>query len=299
MLDPFAEPPKITAGRAKAESLDRWKWQGWSMADEEALRGGNLSAGIVRVGGTVHRPTGPWTPAVHSLLRHLEQVGFQGAPRVYGFDTTGREVVEFVAGEVPWPEPHRRLLGGLDAMRRVGALLRSFHDAVASFPIDPEAVWRFPEMAADSEPFVDERGIIVCHNDPAAWNLVVGRDRWALVDWDAAGPRPPLWDVAYCAIGVVPITSDVTLAGWAQPPPYLPRLQALCDGYGLTGEERARLPEVIVARVRSSYQHLRRRAAAGIAPWDELWRNGHGDAWLAMLHFAEANQATWTAEIAT
>lgn len=269
------------------------------VADEEALRGGNLSAGVVRVGHTVRRPTGPWTPAVHSLLRHLELVGFHGAPRLYGLDELGREVLEFVDGEVPWPQRHRELLGGLDSVRRVGALLRSFHDAVASFPVDPKAVWRFPEMAADSEPFVDDRGVIVCHNDPAAWNLVIGRERWALVDWDAAGPRPPIWDVAYCAMGVVPIASDVTSAGWEEPPPYLPRLQALADGYGLTVSERLRLPEVIVARIRSSYQHLRRRAAAGIAPWDELWRNGHGEAWSLMLQFAEANQAAWTSQIAT
>jgi hypothetical protein len=270
-----------------------------TVADEEALRGGNISAGVVRVGSTVRRPTGPWTPAVHSLLRHLELVGFRGAPRLYGLDELGREVLEFVEGEVPWPQPHRRLLGDVDSMRRVGALLRSFHDAVASFPIDPEAVWRFPEMAADCEPFIDDRGIIVCHNDPAAWNLVVGKNRLALVDWDAAGPRPPIWDVAYCAVGVVPVTSDVTRAGWEQPPPYLSRLRALAEGYGLTAAERLRLPEVIVARVLSSYQHLRRRAAAGISPWDELWRNGHGEAWLSMLQFAKSNRATWTSQIAT
>jgi hypothetical protein len=105
--------------------------------------------------------------------------------------------------------------------------------------------------------------------------------------------------VAYCAVGVVPIASDVTPAGWEHPPRYLSRLKALAEGYGLTASERARLPEVIVARLRSSYGHLRRRAAAGLAPWDELWRNGHGEAWLSMLRFAEANQATWTRQLAT
>lgn len=35
---------------------------------EEPLRGGN-SAIVTRVGDTVRRPTGPWTPAVHLLLR--------------------------------------------------------------------------------------------------------------------------------------------------------------------------------------------------------------------------------------
>jgi hypothetical protein len=34
------------------------------------LGGGNMSSGVVRVGDTVRRPAGPWTPAVHALLTH-------------------------------------------------------------------------------------------------------------------------------------------------------------------------------------------------------------------------------------
>ena len=41
---------------------------------------------MVRVGDTVRRPAGPWTPAVDALLRHLEDVGFPGAPRALGRD---------------------------------------------------------------------------------------------------------------------------------------------------------------------------------------------------------------------
>jgi hypothetical protein len=53
---------------------------------EVPLAGGNVSAGVVRVGDTVRRPTGPWSPAVHALLVHLHEVGFDGAPRSMGFD---------------------------------------------------------------------------------------------------------------------------------------------------------------------------------------------------------------------
>jgi hypothetical protein len=28
------------------------------------------------------RPMGPWSPAVHEYLRHLETAGFEGSPRV-------------------------------------------------------------------------------------------------------------------------------------------------------------------------------------------------------------------------
>src|SRR5205814_3427448 len=73
---------------------------------EEPLSGGNLSASVVRIGATVRRPTGPWTPAVHALLGHLADVGFDGAPRVLGFDDAGREILEYIEGEVPWQARH-------------------------------------------------------------------------------------------------------------------------------------------------------------------------------------------------
>ena len=49
--------------------------------DEHALDGGNVAAGVVRVGDTVRKPAGFWTPAVEALLSHLGRAGFTGAPR--------------------------------------------------------------------------------------------------------------------------------------------------------------------------------------------------------------------------
>ena len=41
---------------------------------EIPLDGGN-AGGAVRVGDTVRRAAGPWTPAVHALLAHLADHG--------------------------------------------------------------------------------------------------------------------------------------------------------------------------------------------------------------------------------
>jgi hypothetical protein len=58
---------------------------------EQALPGGVANRGkIVRIGRTVHRPQGPTSAATHALLRHLEDVGFDGAPRFLGVDDQGR-----------------------------------------------------------------------------------------------------------------------------------------------------------------------------------------------------------------
>jgi Phosphotransferase enzyme family len=261
----------------------------------DRLDGGNISGEIVRIGATVRRPTGPWTPSVHALLRHLERRRFTGAPRVLGIDDEGREVLEFIPGEVPWPAAHRRLLGSVKSVARMGRLLRTFHDAVADFDPGADATWQFPDMVADAMAYADERGVIICHNDPTAWNLVIGDQRWALIDWDAAGPRPAIWDVAYCAIGVIPISPDTAEAGWPGPVPVPERLAALAAGYQLESRDRPRLPGVVVARIRSSYEHLQRRAAAGMAPWDTLWQSGHGETWGRMLEFAESHAPSWVA----
>src|SRR5579862_4266753 len=97
---------------------------------EIPLSGGNMSSGVVRVGGTVRRPAGPWTPAVHALLTHLHDAGFDGAPRPLGLDEQGREVLTFIPGAVAW-SGHFHLLDGEVQVRRAARLIREFHDAVA------------------------------------------------------------------------------------------------------------------------------------------------------------------------
>lgn len=269
--------------------------------DREQLHGGNVSAEVWRVGDTVRRPTGPWTPGVHALLRHLEAVGFEGAPRVFGVDEEGQEILEFIPGVVPWPSSHHTYLGDDDAMWRVGSLLRGLHDAVATFTPPPGVSWRETESVRDSEPFVDERGLIVCHNDPAAWNLVVGDHRWALIDWDFAGPRPFIWDVAYAVIGMVPLRPSLKPLGWDMeaPFPYVARVRALLEGYELEDRDRRRLMSVVVARVASVYDHLRRNASAGVEPWVSQWREGHGRAWAKAMDHGREHHAEWQRAIMT
>src|SRR5205823_2972231 len=61
---------------------------------------GNVSE-VVQVGGTIRRSTGPWSPAVHAVLRHLEEAGFDGAPRFRGIDGQGREILTRLEGYAP------------------------------------------------------------------------------------------------------------------------------------------------------------------------------------------------------
>jgi hypothetical protein len=73
--------------------------------DEEVLRD-EPHRKVVRVGGTVRRPTQPWTPAVHALLRHLEKAGFFAA--AYGLDSTAGLVEAVIDAERDGIEQVRR-----------------------------------------------------------------------------------------------------------------------------------------------------------------------------------------------
>jgi hypothetical protein len=231
----------------------------------------------VRVGDTVRRPVGPWTPTIHALLRHLEAAGFDGAPRVLGIDERGREVLEFVPGAMAWPA-----MGALatdEGLARAARLLRRYHDAVADFVVPADGVWQFPDMAPDCEPFIDGEGVIVCHNDCAAWNLVMGSERWAFIDWDVAGPRPRLWDVAYAVRGMVLVDRSLDV-------PH--RLDVFGNAYGLRDDERVRLPEIVLARIQSSIDLMRRRGEAGEEPWASMWASGHRVAWEETREYARS-----------
>lgn len=65
--------------------------------DGERLRGGRTT-GATRVGETVRKPVQPSTPAVHAVLGHLEAVGFDGAPRSWGTDDEGRQMLSYLRG---------------------------------------------------------------------------------------------------------------------------------------------------------------------------------------------------------
>lgn len=235
------------------------------MEREEALVGGNLS-GAVRVGDTVRRATGPWTPAVHALLRYLETVGFVEAPRVLGIDDLGREILTFLEGDAadahdPWPSWTR----STDALHQAGATLRRYHDLVADFEPPPDPVWRFTTGAP-------EPGGVICHNDWGPYNVAWRDDRiYGVFDWDVAGPGDREQDLAFAAWQWVPLhhpgllDDDVSHQG--------ERLRQMCDAYGL--EDRAGFAARIPRRAEVSVERILRGAEAGDPGCVSLRDGGH------------------------
>jgi len=209
-------------------------------AEEIALSGGGRTA-VYRRGQIVVRETGPWAVAVHALLRHLEDVGFAGAPRGVGsgFDAAGRETLTYIEGEFTHTGPWT-----VEGAAAVGRLLREMHEATASYRPPPDALWR-PWFGRT----LGGPARVIGHCDVAPWNIVA-RDGLpvALIDWEVAGPVDPLVELAQaCWLNAKLHSDDVAeLEGL---PPLADRarqLRAMVDAYGLTAKQRRGFVERII-----------------------------------------------------
>lgn len=255
---------------------------------EDPLVGGNMDAQVVRIGHTVRRRSGPWTPSVNRLLAHLADNDFAGAPRPLGYDEQGREVLTFMAGDVVWPDHFELVMKG-DSLVEIGQLIRRLHDLTGRFVVDVSDEWRDEGRDRDGPPEV------VCHNDLAAWNLVRTTGGWAFIDWDLAAPGRRWWDLSWSAYSLVPLWPDSELDDIS----ISQRLTQLCDGYGVAREQRSAVLAAALERADRMARELRVRGAAGEQPWARLVEAGHLDRWSRGSRHLERRLPVWQRMIST
>src|SRR6266487_4348928 len=138
-------------------------------ADDVPLSGGRMTSGIVRRGDRLRRPMGPWSPAVHEYLRHLEAARFEGSPRVLGVEPEW-EVLTFIDGDVAvdphWEPGHGHRLppyartdlalgGAADLLRKLHSAASGFRPAITGYRFHPHP---------------PRPGEIVSHGDLGPWN---------------------------------------------------------------------------------------------------------------------------------
>ena len=246
------------------------------LQDGQSAEGGVTS--VTRIGNTVRRSTGRWTPAVHSLLRHLEAVGLSGVPRVLGFDGMGREILSFIPGETarrPWPEAMLEEEG----LAEVALFLRRYHVAVKDFEPPEDAEWRVPQLTW-------RPGMSIRHGDLGPWNTVwEGRAVKGIIDWDFAEPGHPIGDVSQFAWYAVPLRGDDyrTKAGFSEKPDLRARLFALLEAYG--AEPKAILDALIDLQIEDC-RRIGTLGRKGMHPWALFYERGdlaeisEGNAWL-------------------
>ncbi len=219
--------------------------------DEPQELAGNVG-GATRMGRTVRRPTGPWTPAVHELLAFLAERDLRGVPDVHGIDDDGREVLTYVEGR---GVPIDREVVLKNVLVEAVTWLRDFHDVVEGFRPEGPRLWRGGE--AELEP--DQ---IICHHDPGAYNWIIQSGHFvAMVDWDMAGPGRPIDDLAFLAWTGVPLYRDLGPEETAR------RLDLLVDAYGEWGP--LTLLDAVVQRMATACE----RIEAGLARDDPGFHN--------------------------
>lgn len=211
------------------------------LLDGRRLEGGNVG-GAVRIGRTVRRATGPWTPAVHALLDHLAEQGLPHVPTVLGHDARGREILTYLDGVVIDVDHDALTEAQLAATVR---WTRRLHEAVRGF--EHPGPWRFFGVdAADT----------IAHNDLAPYNLCFRGDRLAGVfDWDLSGPSTRLFELAHLAWNAVPLFRPVDPRVAAR------RLEAMAAAYG---EYSARaILDAVPGRVQVAVDGIRTAVAGG------------------------------------
>ena len=229
---------------------------------EVPLPSGTMTTGVVRVGDTVRRPVGRWTPAVHSVLRHLERVGFEGAPRVLGIDDKGREMLTYLPSD---PAPN----WSDEALVAAGRLVRTLHEALADYVPAPDAVWRCPPLGRR------QPGGSVGHNDLCTENTAfVDGVPYGFFDWDMAGPFRPQYDLALAAIAFAPLRPDRywPRPHFPEPPDRMERLRLFLDAYGV--EDRLAMLDVIETFQFESLHETLHFGARQISPYRHFLARG-------------------------
>jgi aminoglycoside phosphotransferase (APT) family kinase protein len=194
------------------------------------------------VGDTVRRPRGTHSAFVSRLLRHLEAIGFDGAPRALGHDEQGRDILGWIDGFVP----DELSFHGDETLQAAASLIRRYHDATAGF------------AAAD-----DARRI-VCHNDLSPCNFVF-RDRVpvAIIDFDAAAPGTRAHDLGYAAWLWLDIGNEALAAS-----EQMRRLAVFRNAYGAE-ISRGEIIAAMLERQRQLSAQGRANGNAAMAQWAE------------------------------
>lgn len=249
------------------------------MSEERVLSGGNASGEVVIAGGTVRKPWTIATAHVHEFMAAVRAAGVD-VPGTLGRDDRGRQILEYVPGRL-----------AIDAgpltraeLRRVGAMVRAIHDASEAFVAKPDASWQTAIAAPGAE--------LICHNDLAPWNLIIG-ERWVFIDWDAAAPSTRLWDLAYAAqafaLNAVERSPEVAAL----------ELAAFVGGYGAESALRAALPEAMEHRTAAMLELLRVGHERGDEPWASMFAQGHGAHWARVTRYVADHRAVWARALAS
>jgi aminoglycoside phosphotransferase (APT) family kinase protein len=243
---------------------------------ELPLEGGDVTAGVVRVGDTVRRPAGEHSAAVRAFLLHLERAGFEQSPRFLGVDDRGRDVLTYIEGQMagrplqPWATDE-------SIVRAIARMQRRLHDVAVDVRLPAGVAWSESITVPDVPPLFDAPDV-VGHNDMTPENLIF-RDRKlvGLIDFDLAGPTTRVLDIAATLLWWAPLRAPQDRDPLLRDADSGRRMRIFADEYGLAQAERLALLDGVAQRYARSWHRMRLRAERLGGGWQRMWDDGVGD----------------------
>lgn len=246
-------------------------------AEPQFLVGGDVTDELVRIGDTVRRPWDRHAPLVRAVLRHLEDAGFDGAPRYLGVDAMDREVLSYLPGEVAG-RPRPAWFRDQDRLASVAVLLRDYHAAMEGFVLSPALAdcWEVPGLPLGI-PDVVEPDELLGHQDITPENVVF-RDgvAVALIDFDLARPASRLLEVVNALVHWGQLADPEDREPAMPDEEVFARCRVFVDAYGLDRDGRERLAEVAALRSRRSWHLMEHRSRVEGGGWQRMWDQGVG-----------------------
>ncbi|PGZ92246.1 phosphotransferase [Bacillus sp. AFS029533] len=257
--------------------------------NEEILTGGNVS-NVHRVGDTVRREIKADSFKVHKLLKHLENKGFNYAPKFLGIDEKGREILSFIEGEAG-NYPLKEYMWSDTVLIEIAKMLRLYHDAVSDFIFDD--CWE----PIDNTP---KQNDVLCHNDFAIYNIIFNHDRpVGIIDFDVAGPGPRIWDIAYTLYTCLPL-SRFYLSETGEKVNYdssqhsirlKQRIRLFFENYG--EEIKEDFLEIVTLRLEGLCKTMTRRASEGDIAFQKMIEEGHLEHYQNDIKFIRKEGKQW------
>jgi hypothetical protein len=240
----------------------------------------------VRIGNTVQRPTGPWSPQVHGLLEYLRAAGFTAAPALHEVTADGYEILDFLPGEV-CNYPVSEAAASLEALHSAAQLLRAYHDHTTDY---------LPGVALEGWQLPSGRPVeVICHGDFAPHNVVLDdRKAVGIIDFDTAHPGSRLEDVAYAVYRWAPLTAPDNPDGFGTVLEQAARTRMFCDRYGLDKPGRAGLADAVILRLHALVDFMSTQAAAGNSAFAGHLAAGHHHQYLGDAGYLAAHRDVFT-----
>ena len=161
----------------------------------------------MRVGNTVRRPAKGNASFVHDLLLFLEDQGFPFAPRFFGRDEQGRDILRYLEGAI-WPDSGSKLPDAL--LEQAARAIRRYHDVTAGSP-----------LAQNHE--------VIAHHELGPHNTIFqGGHLVGFIDWDEAAPGTRLRDLANAVFNFVDVSHWANQTADEQ----ARRIHLMCAAYG-------------------------------------------------------------------